>query len=206
MSPPAFETILPEIEERSRRHYSHCDPELCEERFQESACAAWALYDSAVRRGNYRFTPCTLAWYANRATDEGRKFGGGRIRTDALDAGRGVSFDDLDVDGRSRIGEALVQRRTPVFDQARIRIDWPEFLRLELTERERDIVTKLAEGWKKIEIARHLGLSPARVTQLMAGVADAYVEYLGMPGFEHRARKQGKQKAGRQAGKRRHAA
>ncbi len=189
MTPPPFETILPEIKDRSRRHYSRCDPELRDERVQESLCQAWKLYDSAVRRGNYRFTPCTLAWYANRATDEGRKFAGGTIRTDALDAGRALSFDDLDEDGRSRIAEALVQRRTPVFDQARIRIDWPEFLRLELTERERDVVTKLAEGWRRSEIARHLGLSPARVTQIMAGVADAYVEYLGLPGFEYRARK-----------------
>ncbi len=196
MTPPAFETILPEIEQRSRRHYSHCDPELREERVQESVCAAWALYDSAVRRGNFRFTSATLAWYANRATDEGRKFGGGTIRTDALD-GSHVSLEDLDADGRSRIAEALVQRQTSVFDQARIGIDWPNFLRLELTERERDMVTKLAEGWKKIEIARYLGVSPARVTQLMAGVADAYAAYLGMPGFEYRARKRGKQDPGR---------
>ncbi len=205
MSPPAFETILPEIEERSRRHYNHCDPELREERIQESLCAAWALYDSAVRRENYRFTPCTLAWYANRATDEGRKFSGGTIRSDALDKSH-VGLDDLDADGRSRIAEALIQRQTPVLDQARIGIDWPEFLRLELTERERDIVTKLAEGWKKVEIARYVGLSPARITQLLAGVADAYVGYLGRPGFEYRARKQGKRKPGQQAGKRRNAA
>jgi len=205
MSPPAFESILPAIEARSRRHYSQYPAERREEAVQESVCAAWALYDSAVRRGNFRFTPCSLAWFANRAVDEGRKFGGGTIRTDALDKSH-VGLDDLDADGRSQIGEALVQRRTSVFDQARIRVDWPEFLRLELTERERDIVTKLAEGWKKIEIARYVGLSPARVTQLMAGVADAYVEYLGMPGFEYRARKQGKRKPGQQAGKRRNAA
>ncbi len=200
MTPPPFETILPEIEERSRRHYSHCDPELREERVQESACAAWAHYDSAVRRGNYRFTPCTLAWYANRATDEGRKFGGGTIRTDALDAGRAVGFDDLDADGRSRIAEALVQKRTPVFDQTRIRIDWPEFLRLELTERERDVVTKIAEGWKRVEVAKYLGLSPARVTQILDGIAESYAGMFGLPGFEHSARKQRKHRPGRQPG------
>ncbi len=203
MTPPPFETILPEIEDRSRRHYSRCNGELRDERVQESLCQAWKLYDSAVRRGNYRFTPCTLAWYANRAADEGRKFAGETIRTDALDAGRAISFDDLDADGRSRIAEALVQRRTPVFDQARIRIDWPEFLRLELTERERDVVTKLAEGWRRNEIARNLGLSPARVTQLMAGVADTYAEYLGLPGFEYRARKVEKQGEARRPNKRR---
>ena len=205
MSPPAFESILPAIEARSRRHYSQYPAERREEAVQESVCAAWALYDSAVRRGNFRFTPCSLAWFANRAVDEGRKFGGGTIRTDALDKSH-VGLDDLDADGRSRFAEALVQRRTPVFDQARIRIDWPEFLRLELTERERDIVTKLAEGWKKIEIAQYLGLSPARITQVMAGVADTCVAYLGLPGFEYRARKSAGRNHRRRAGKRRDAA
>lgn len=84
-----------------------------------------------------------------------------------------------------------------MFDQARIRIDWPGFLRLELTERERDVVTRLAEGWKRVEIARYLGVVPSRVTQILADVADAYVAYLGLPGFEYRARKQGKRRPGR---------
>ena len=67
-----------------------------------------------------------------------------------------------------------------------------------MSQEERDVVRKLAEGWKKIEIAQYLGVSPARVSQLLAGVADAYVAYLGTPGFEYRARKQEKRKQGRQ--------
>ena len=188
---------MPEIESRSRRHYAHLHAAAKDEKVQESTCQAYALYESAVRRGNFRFTPCTLAMYANRAADEGRKFGGGTIRSDALDHTH-VSFDALDSEGQSRIAEALVQRRTPVFHQARIRIDWPEFLRLELTERERDIVTKLAEGWKRVEIARYLGVVPSRVTQIFGEVAEAYAEKFGVPGFEHRARKKEKRKRGRQ--------
>ena len=200
MSPPAFETIMPEIEERSRRHYSHLDSAARDEAVQESVCQAFALYDSAVRRGNCRFTPCTLAWYANRAVDEGRGFAG-YTTTDALDAGRAVGFDDLDAEGRSRIAEALVQRQTPVFDQARIRIDWPEFLRLELSRREEEIVTRLAEGWKRVEIARRLGLSPARMTQILGEVAEAYAGMFDLPGFERRARRIEKWKAGQRTGK-----
>ncbi len=115
MTPPPFEVLLPEIEERSRRHYSRCNPELREEQVQETVCAAWALYDSAVRRGNLRFTPATLAWYANYATDEGRKFGGGTIRTDALDRSH-VSLEDLDRDGLRQVAEALIHETTPVLD------------------------------------------------------------------------------------------
>ncbi len=193
--PPPFEVLMPEIESRSRRHYSHCNPELREERVQESVCAAWALYDSAVRRKNFRFTPATLAWYANRATDERRKFGGGTIRTDALD-GSHVGLDDLDCDGLRQVAEALIHETTPVLDQVRVLIDYPEFMTL-LPERERDVVRKLAEGWRRGEIAGYWGVSPARITQLLHGVADAYVAYLGVPGFEYRARKQEKRKRGR---------
>ncbi len=195
MSPPAFETIMPEIKSRSCRHYSHLNPAARDEAVQESMCQAWNLYRSAVQRGNHRFTPCSLAWFANRAVDEGRRFAG-YTTTDALD--RAIGFDDLDSEGLDRIARALVQRQTLVFDQARIRIDWPEFLRLELAERERDVVTKLAEGWKRIEIAGYLGVSPARVTQLLDEVAEAYAGMFGLPGFEYRAHKQQKRRPGRQ--------
>ncbi len=197
MPPPAFETILPEIQARSARHFSHLNAAAHDEAVQESVCQAYALYESAVRRRNFRFTPCSLAWFANRAVDEGRRFAG-YTTTDALDRGRAIGFDDLDADGRSRIAEALIQRQTPVFHQVRIKCDWPEFLRVELSERKRDIVTKLTEGWKRVEIARYLGVVPSRVTQILGEVADSYVEVFGLPGFEYRARKQEKRRPGRQ--------
>ncbi len=204
MSPPLFEVLAPEVTRRSERHYAHLDADRREELVQRSLCFAWQLYDSAIRRGNHRFTPCTLALFANMAVDEGRRFAGYK-KSDALDHGA-VGFDDLDAEGRSRIAEALVQRQTPVFDQARIAIDWPAFLHDDLTERERDVVTKVAEGWKRVEVAKYLGLSPARITQLLACVADAYVAYLGVPGFEYRARRQEKRKPARKSKKPRAAA
>jgi DNA-directed RNA polymerase specialized sigma24 family protein len=196
MTPPAFESILPAIEARSRRHYSRYPAERREEAVQESICHAYGLYTSAVARGNCRFTACSLAWFSNKAVDEGRKFAGGTIRTDALDRSH-VGFDDLDRDGLRQVVEALIHETTPILDQIRVLVDYSEFMLL-LPERESDVVRKLAEGWKKVEIAQHLGVSPARVTQLLAGVADAYVAYLGLPGFEHRARKQETRKPGRQ--------
>ena len=163
--PPAFETILPAITSRSRRHYHHLPAAARNEAVQESVCQAYALYASAVRRGNHRFMPCTLALYANRAVDSGRKFAGGTIRTDALDRSH-VGFDDLDADGLDRIAEALIQRQTPVLDQARIRIDWPEFLRQDLTEREAWMTDELAAGSTRSEIASEIGLSSASRTAL----------------------------------------
>ncbi len=194
--PPAFEAILPEIESRSRRHYSRLPGAAQDEAVQESVCQAFALYDSAVRRRNFRFTPCSLAWFANRAVDEGRRFAGYK-KSDALEGGRAISFDHLDADGWSRIGEALVQRQTPVFDQARLKIDWPEFLRDDLPERQAWMTDEIAAGSTRSEISRELQLSPARITQLFGRVAEAYEEKFGTPGFEVRARRQGLKKPGR---------
>jgi len=204
--PPPFEVIMPEIESRSRRHYSRLRAAAQDEAVAESVAQAWGLYRSAIARGNHRITPCSLAWFANRAVDEGRKFSGGTIKKDALDRGRAISFDDLDKDGRSRIAEALIQRQTPVLDQARIRIDWPEFLRQDLSEREAWMTDELAAGSTRSEIASELGLSPARVTQLFGCVAEAYEVKFGTPGFEHRARKQENRKRGRKPRKPRAAA
>lgn len=186
MTPPPFETILPEIKDRSRRHYSRCNVELRDERVQESLCQAWKLYDSAVRRGNYRFTPCTLTWYANRAVDEGRRLAG-YTTTDALDRHRAISFDELDGDALDRVARMLADWQLPILEQVRVIIDYPPFLE-SLPEREREIVRMLAEGWKRCEIAARVGVTPARVTQILAGVADSFVATFGLPGFEYRAR------------------
>ncbi len=201
MTPPPFDTILPEIEDRSRRHYSRCKPELRDERVQESLCQAWKIYDSAVRRGNYRFTPCTLAWYANRAVDEGRRLAG-YTTTDALDRHRGVSLDDLDGDGMDRVARMLADRQLPILEQVRVIVDYPPFLE-SLPERERDIVRMLAEGWKRCEIAARVGVTPARVTQILAEVADSFVATFGLPGFEYRARREEDGNEARRLSKRR---
>jgi DNA-directed RNA polymerase specialized sigma24 family protein len=196
MPPPPFETIMPEIETRSRRHYSRLHGAAQDDAVQESVCQAFALYDSAVRRGNFRFTPCSLAWYANRAVDEGRKFTGGTIKKDALDRGRAVGIDALNADGQNIFAEALIQRQTSPLDAARIAIDWPAFTST-LDERSRRMVTELAVGSTKTEIAREAGLSNGRVSQIFGDVAEQYEDYLGTPGFEVRARRNGKRKSGR---------
>ena len=195
MSPPPFETMLPEIETRSRRHYAHVRGGAQDDLVAESVALAFGLYDSAVARGNYRFTPCTLAWYANKAVDEGRRFAGGWVKKDAANH-RTVGFDALDADGRNIIGEALINRQTSTFDQARIRIDWPMFLD-ELPERSAWLVEEIASGTLRSEAALALGLSPGRVTQIMGEVADAYVERFGTPGFEHKSRRGKKHTRGR---------
>ncbi len=197
MSPSLpFAALLPEIESRLRRRFGHLDPDQRDECVQEATAQAWALYRSAILRMNTRFTAFTLGRYAAKGVAEGRRFAGGWIKKDAMNRGRTVCLDDLDTEGRNIYAQALVQRQTSPYDAARIAIDWPA-LTSTLAERERWMVEELAVGSTKTEIAREAGLSNGRISQIFADVADQYEDYLGTPGFEVRARRQGKRKPGR---------
>lgn len=193
--PPPFTSLLPEVESRLRRRFGHLDPDRRDECVQEATAQAWALYRSAVLRRNTRFTPFTLSHYAAMGVAEGRHFAG-YTTTDALDRNRAVGLDDLDADGRNVFAEALIQRQTSPLDAARIVIDWPQFTST-LTGRERWMIEELAVGSTKTEIASEAGLSSGRISQIFADVADQYEDYLGTPGFEVRARHQGRPKPGR---------
>ena len=123
----------------------------------------------------------------------------------ALDTPAGAGLQGV-LDVAFALGDLEPEELGPVDADTRLVKDRRPSLDERLGDTRPAIVTRLAEGWKKIEIARYLGLSPARVTQLMAGVADAYVAYLGTPGFEYRARKQEERKSGRMPRKSRAAA
>jgi DNA-directed RNA polymerase specialized sigma24 family protein len=171
----SFEFILPEISRRSARHFSHLPADAREEAVQESIVQAWALFRSARKRGNDRCTPATLSWYAHQAVDAGRKFGG-YTKRDALD--RTVSLERFADGGVNKVGLNLLGRYPNPLEATRVSLDWASFEDL-LTERQRDIVTKLSEGWRRSEIAQYLGLTPGRVTQILKHVASAYREMFG---------------------------
>ena len=50
-----------------------------------------------------------------------------------------------------------------------------------------------------MEVAEEMRLTPTRISQILSGMADIYVETFGLPGFEVRARKVGKRRGPRQA-------
>ena len=59
------------------------------------------------------------------------------------------------------------------------------------------VMANIAAGTMRKDAALELGLSSGRVTQIMDEVAEAYEKRFGRPGFERRARRNGKQKPGR---------
>ena len=61
-------------------------------------------------------------------------------------------------------------------------LDWAAF-RERLSDEKRTIVNKLADGWKKIEIAKLLNLSKQRIQQLCQEIAGHYAAMFGTPHF-----------------------
>ena len=187
---------LPEIETRTLRHYNRLDREAREEALQEVRCLSWMMYRSAVAQGkagskeqcpgdNGRpdFTPCTLAWFANRHYDSGRRFAGSST-TDVLADGTRITgrvaitrIDD------ATFHEAFADRRAqndPAW-LAQTTIDWCDLGRSGLlNEKGQKTLKLLAHGYRNGELSRALGVCPARVSQIVhENVANAVVEFFG---------------------------
>ena len=141
-----FEAMLPEIEERSRLHFSHLDPDAREEAIAESVAMVFQMYKSCRRRGNARWSPRLIIRHANRNVDAGRRMAGCSSR-DALD--RAISLEELDAEGPEPIGRTLAAYAYPdPLEAARQKLDGAMFAQL-LTEQERDIVKMLCDGWRR---------------------------------------------------------
>jgi DNA-directed RNA polymerase specialized sigma subunit len=69
-------------------------------------------------------------------------------------------------------------RRSPVRDQAAFRIDFPRWLQT-LPERDRDIVLRLCQGERPVEVARQYGITRGRVSQLRRELHDGWLQFHG---------------------------
>ncbi len=77
------------------------------------------------------------------------------------------AFDCLTAPDQSVWRDSLLHdRSTPPPDQAAFRIDWSRFLAGQ-TDRTRTAIAMLAAGYKQVEVADHLGITPPAVCQRM---------------------------------------
>jgi len=187
-----FETrFLPEIEQRSRRHYSQLDPEAREEAVQDCLAQAWITFRSARKNGKTSdvatqgcATPATLAFYTNRLYDSGRRFVGTH-RNDVLAAAcrakKRSLADVADEDGE--VVEVLADHRVEnrPLEKLRVKHDYPYILRHSgLSRQALTVLVKVLEDntvGSSTRIARELGISPGRVTQIKQEIATAFAEY-----------------------------
>lgn len=162
--------ILPIVERYARKVFSWCSPEEREERTAEAVAHAFVGYVSLVRRGRDReVTAWSLAFIAARRVKSGRHVGSSQDKaTDVFTKRNGFTVLRFGTmrDLPSEFHEALVENaRSPVPEQAAFRIDFPDFLSKQ-PGKKRKVAALLAVGNRATDVARSVGVSPGRVTQI----------------------------------------
>lgn len=186
---------LGDIESRSRRHFAQLGADAVEEAVQDCAAFAWQMFVAATAKGKVvenntpsgkkgMATSCSLAWYANRLYDSGRRFGGSSA-TDAMgdgtrSAGRSniISFDH-EVQKETALHEQLACSRLDnrPDEQCRVDHDYPYIME------NSDLSANAQRIWRELlldhtpghvtRIAKKMKRSPGRVCQGKRELADA---------------------------------
>ena len=195
--------FMPEIVARSRRHFSHLDPEARQEAVQDCVCRAWSMYRSAVARGKTGsvtaqpngaqqdggrpgFTAASLAMFSNLSFDSGVRFTG-LNRTDVMAPGTRAAGRVCvsSIDGRDDVTfhDVFADRRAlndPAW-LAQTTIDWDAFAHSDLlNEKGRKALGLLATGHRNGELARELGVCPSRASQIVHDeIGEAVVTFFG---------------------------
>jgi hypothetical protein len=188
-------SFLPEIERRSRQHYARFDPDARAEAVQESTCLAWKMFMSAHARGRIDMdgntaqeglppiTACSLAWFANRSYDSGRRFCG-QNRTDALSDGTRIAgrVEVTSLECGDVLQEALTDHRagTDPAPTVQARLDWSAFGQCGLlNHKSKAALPLLAAGYRNGQLAEALGVSDARSCQIKGLIGKAATKFFG---------------------------
>lgn len=178
----AFLKIMPTVETHARIQFRHFNEVDREEAVAEAVASAYLGFTAAKRNGKaHRITPHSLAHFSVLQVRDGRHTGGSiDSKNDVMSRKSqrrhgfkvvGLPWDHQHVydclrDPTSPVWKDLLvkDKSTPVPDQAAFRIDWSEFLRQQ-HGRTRTALTMAAEGYKQVDIADKLGVTPAAVCQ-----------------------------------------
>jgi hypothetical protein len=204
----AFLSILPRIERHARLSFRglRC-PQRQDDAVQETLALSWRWFVRLVERGKDPLTfPVVLAAYAARAVRSGRRLcgqGSGKdvpsslaqqrhgFRVEALPASAASAHEERHgaVHGQQK-QDAWEERlrdntQTPVPDQVAFRLDFPAWLRT-LTARERRLVRAMARNERTLDLSRHFGLSPGRISQLRRELHNGWTRFLGDGGEQPR--------------------
>lgn len=137
----------------------------------EAVALSYKYFLSMRRRGRDVDTElmCGVAGNAAKSALSGRQLAGDRPRKDALSPQANTlrtDFEDLLID----------DGRTPIPDQVRFRIDWPEFLET-LPARDQEMIRFLMLGNPAKDAARKFGISFGRASQLRKQWAHAWAGF-----------------------------
>lgn len=171
--------IVPRVRQHARVYFRDvASAEGREEAAAEAVALAWKWCLRLARRGkDFGRFPTAIATFAARAVRAGRKLCGQDRATDVLSrrAQRLHGFAVRALPGAADLGggwfgEALADNAvTPPPDQAAFRIDFPAWRRRHRGKRRR-VMDRLILGDRPGLVAKKIGLSPARVSQLRAAL------------------------------------
>jgi hypothetical protein len=167
----AFEIILPSIKRIASYAFRHVRRWQRAELVADVVAAAYTAFVRLVERGlECLIYPSALAKYAIRRVRIGRQVGQKQNINDVLSTyaqrRRGFSVEQLPLAIANRDWHELTaDRRADPSEVAALRLDLQEWL-CRLTHMKRKVALRMAIGDSNAEIARLLGLSSGRISQL----------------------------------------
>jgi hypothetical protein len=175
-------------------HWQADDPDRREEQTQEAIAHAWLIFRSAALRGRADCVHAgSISRYAVSLVDEGRLAAGtssgdvlARQKCIVESLNREVLTCGDDGPELMPVASTLTDKRTDRRPDrsAQLRGDYGDFEAsdlLTLTAHGRDVLRMLGMGFKNMEIAQTLGLSNARITQIIGQIGEALAAFFSWP-------------------------
>ncbi len=195
----AFLKYLPAVEKHAGFEFRHLPDVDREECVADAVASAFVNFRSAHQVGKTdQLTPSTVARYGVLHARTGRRVGGPNDNTKdvmsrraqhargfkcySIHASIGNRYDCMR-DPTAPVWTLLLSEagREPVADLACFRCDWSTFLGQQ-QDRTRTAISMLAEGYKRCEVADHLGTTRPAVTQRMARAEREWDRFQGVEG------------------------
>ena len=187
-----FTRTISAVEDAARFAFRRLRPQEYEEKLAEARAAAWHAWAGLIRRGKdpvevgvHGIAANAIRWVRARRkvgnTNRGRGMDVYHPRAQAACGFTLVSLDSDHVDAGDRTAgswrEWLAEdnKVTPA-DEAAFRVDFEAWLG-SLPDRKRRVAELLAEGHEGVVVARLVGLSPGRISQLRPALEVAWREF-----------------------------
>ncbi len=181
-----FMKMLPVIQRTASINFRDLNAEAKAEATAEVIAHAFVMFVGLVGRGRQALAyPSVLAMYGIKRVKIGRKAASPQSVTNVSSRycriQKGVKLETLDhfdcTEGIWREAVIPDDRRSPS-DQAAFRIDFPAYLDT-LSPRDRKIALELAAGERPGVVAKQLGISAGRISQIRSALAVRWREYHG---------------------------
>ncbi len=180
-----FIDMLPRVQRHAGRAFRHLPIEAREEAVQETVANAFVAYTRLAERGREHVAfAAPLTRYAIKQVCVGRRVGTSINSRDLMasptreDRPRRVLNGTCPDQWQTLLAFGPGRNCDTPAEQAAFRIDFANWLRT-LPARDRRLALLLARGERAGRVARCLGVTPARVTQIRQGLCQRWQQFHG---------------------------